>query len=59
MESRPAWTWTVLVVGVLLALISIFADQIGLGTTPGFGWKQTLGLVVGVVLAVLAVWRMR
>ena len=48
-----------LVVGILLALVSIFADQIGLGATPGFGWKQTLGLVVGVVLAVLAVWRMR
>jgi uncharacterized membrane protein len=59
MQSRPAWTWIVLAVGVLLALISIFADQIGLGTTPGFGWKQTLGLVVGVVLAVLGVWRMR
>lgn len=59
MESRRAWTWLVLVVGVLLALISIFADQIGLGTMPGFGWKQTLGLVVGVVLIVLAVWRMR
>jgi hypothetical protein len=59
MESRPAWTWLVLVVGVLLALISIFADQIGLGATPGFGWKQTLGLVIGLVLVVLAVWRMR
>jgi hypothetical protein len=59
MESRRGWTWLVLVVGVLLALISIFADQIGLGATPGFGWKQTLGLVIGVVLVGLAVWRMR
>jgi uncharacterized membrane protein len=59
MQSRPAWTWIVLVVGVVLALISIVADQIGLGSMPGFGWKQTLGLIVGVVLAVLAVWRMR
>jgi uncharacterized membrane protein len=58
MESR-ARTWLVLVVGALLALISIFADQIGLGAMPGFGWKQTLGLVIGVVLVGLGVWRMR
>jgi hypothetical protein len=30
-----------LVVGVVLAIISIFADRIGLGASPGFGWKLT------------------
>jgi hypothetical protein len=59
MESRRAWVWLVLVVGALLALVSIFADQLGLGATPGFGWKQTLGLVIGILLVGLAVWRMR
>jgi hypothetical protein len=44
------------VVGIVLALASLFADRIGLGT-PGFGWKQTLGLVIGVVLIVVALWR--
>jgi uncharacterized membrane protein len=59
MASRPGWTWFVLVVGIALALGAVFADQLGLGRTPGFGWKQTLGLVVGVALIVVASWRQR
>lgn len=38
--------------GALLALISLTADAIGLGAHPAFGWKQILGVVVGVVIAV-------
>jgi uncharacterized membrane protein len=48
-----------LVVGVVLALASILADRIGLGAMPGFGWKQTLGLLVGLALIVLGLWRRR
>jgi hypothetical protein len=51
--------WLVLVVGIVLALVSVFADQIGLGRTPNFGWKQTVGLIIGLVLVVVAWWRMR
>jgi uncharacterized membrane protein len=46
-------------VGVVLALISIFADRIGVGAMPGFGWKQTLGLLVGLAMIGLGLWRMR
>ena len=59
MTSRQTWSWLMLVVGVVLALISIFADRIGVGATPGFGWKQTLGLLIGLALFVLGLWRMR
>jgi hypothetical protein len=59
MASQPGWIWLMLAVGILLALISLFADGIGLGSTPGFGWKQTLGLAIGVVVIVAALWRMR
>ncbi len=38
--------WIVVAVGVLLVLISGFAYPLGLGH-PGFGWKKTLGVVVG------------
>jgi hypothetical protein len=48
MTSRQAWSWLMVAVGVVLAMISIFADRIGLGATPGFGWKQTLGLLIAV-----------
>lgn len=45
-----------MLVGAFLALASAFADQIGLGApASGFGWKQLLGLVAGVVLAVVGI----
>jgi hypothetical protein len=47
------------VVGVLLALVSIFADALGVGGEPGFGYKQGAGLVVGVALAVIGFRRRR
>ena len=51
--SNPVFSWIVIVVGALLVLISLFADQMGLGRAPGFGWRQFLGVVVG-ALVILA-----
>ena len=46
--------WAVLgVVGVVLALVSLLADPIGLGGEPRFGWKQWLGLIAGIVIAIV------
>jgi hypothetical protein len=39
-----------IVVGALLVLISLFADQMGLGRSPGFGWRQILGIVIGALV---------
>jgi hypothetical protein len=47
----------ILVVGVLLALVSLFADALGIGGEPGFGYKQAAGLAVGVMLMALGLWR--
>jgi hypothetical protein len=41
------------VVGILLVIVSALADPLGLGRGPGFGWRQILGVVLGLVL----VWR--
>lgn len=49
----------IIVVGVLLAFVSLFADPLGVGGEPGFGWKQTTGLVVGVALVAFGYWRWR
>jgi drug/metabolite transporter (DMT)-like permease len=38
------------VLGIALVVISAFADQLDLGP-HGFGWKQTSGVIAGVVLA--------
>jgi len=48
-----------LLVGVLLALVSGFADALGIGGEPGFGYKQAAGLVVGLVLVAVSLWRWR
>jgi hypothetical protein len=44
----------VLVTGILLTVGSVFADQLNLtGGGVGLGWKQLIGVVVGLVLALL------
>ncbi len=48
--SNPVFAWIVTGVGVLLVVISAFADPLGLGRSPGFGWRQTLGVVVGALV---------
>jgi hypothetical protein len=43
-----------LVIGALLTIGSIFADQLNLtGGGVGLGWKQLIGAIVGLVLALL------
>ncbi len=45
-----------IVIGVILAAASALADQIGVGApTSSFGWKQLLGLVVGIVLVIAGI----
>lgn len=34
--------------GALVALASALADPLGIGEGSGFGWKQIVGVVVGV-----------
>jgi hypothetical protein len=43
--NNPMPAWTVVGLGVLLVLVSLFADPLGLGRHPGFGWKQWLVLI--------------
>ncbi len=40
-----------LVVGVLLLIVSLAADSLGIGGSPGIGYKQIIGAVAGVVVA--------
>lgn len=41
------------IVGLVLFVVSAFADSFGIGE-HGFGWKQTVGVVVGAVLLIVA-----
>lgn len=44
----------ILVIGALLTVGSLFADQLNLtGGGVGLGWKQLIGVVIGLVLTLL------
>ncbi|MFN8592261.1 MAG: hypothetical protein U0031_12450 [Thermomicrobiales bacterium] len=42
-----------LVLGALVIVASVLADPLNIGGGVGFGWKQLIGVVVGLVLALL------
>lgn len=49
----------VIVLGVLLAAVSLLADVLGLGGDPNaVGWKQFLGAGAGVLVVIIGVWFM-
>jgi hypothetical protein len=48
--SNPVFARLVIGAGVLLAIISLFADPLSLGRSPGFGLRQTLGVVAGALV---------
>jgi hypothetical protein len=45
-----------IVVGVIITLVSLFADYIGLGTDSGIHWAQSLGALIGVAASIGGVW---
>lgn len=57
--SEKAQGVVVLVIGVLLFLLCALADALGVGGSPGMGWKQILGMVVGVAVAAYGMMKVR
>jgi hypothetical protein len=45
-----------IILGAVLAIVSLAADMLGIGNVPGFGWKQMLGTGVGVLVALGGAW---
>jgi hypothetical protein len=37
-------------VGIVLLLVSVFADPLGIGGYPGFGTKQIIGTILGIAM---------
>jgi hypothetical protein len=52
MGGKKAIGIVVLVVGIIVLLVSVFAYPIGLGG-PGFGPKQIAGTIVGAIVAIV------
>jgi len=51
--SQTKWGVALVVTGVLLALVAIFADQLGISANEHvvFGYRQALGMFIGLVVA--------
>ncbi len=37
-------------VGIIILLLSLFADLLGIGGYPGLGVKQIVGIIIGLVI---------
>ena len=52
MKNKKTIGIALLVIGVVVVLGSLAADSIGIGAAPGFGYKQIIGSLAGIVIAV-------
>jgi hypothetical protein len=44
------------VIGIVIALVSVLADSLGIGVQPAtFGMRQWIGIIVGIVAIVVGV----
>jgi hypothetical protein len=47
----------VIIVGILVATVSLLADILGVGGNLNtIGWKQLLGAGVGIIVVIIGVW---
>jgi len=47
-----------LIVGIAILIESLFADGIGIGGNPEFGYNQLIGSIVGAVLLAVGIFLM-
>ena len=52
MKDKKTLGLALLVAGMIIILASLTADMIGIGSSPAFGYKQIIGVLVGIVVAV-------
>lgn len=48
--QKKALGFVLTVVGIIVLLLSLFADLIGIGGYPGIGIKQVVGIIIGVLI---------
>jgi hypothetical protein len=54
--SKKTIGFVIIVLGVAMAVVSLAADVIGIGSKPGINWLQLLGTAIGVIVALVGVW---
>ena len=53
--SRRSFGFAIAAIGIVVLAVAALADQIGIGESDKFGWKQIVGVVVGVAIVVLGI----
>jgi uncharacterized membrane protein len=51
--QKKTWGFIFTVVGIIILLISLFGDLIGIGGYPGLGYKQIIGIIIGVIIIII------
>ena len=60
MRAKNTVSIILIVVGIVILVLSLLADPIGIGRDPGFGYKQTVGSVVGAIVTIVGlVWKFK
>ena len=53
MEGKKTAGTVLIVVGIIVLLLSLGADPVGIGGSPGFGYYQIAGTIVGAIVTVV------
>ena len=53
--DKKTFSTAVLVIGIVILVASLFADNIGIGDNPGFGRDQAIGSTVGVIVTAVGI----
>ncbi len=48
-----------IIIGIIILLISLLADPLGIGGYPGIGTKQTIGIIIGLVICIVGLFLRR
>ncbi len=51
--ERKTLSFMVMGFGIIIFLVSLFADLIGIGGFPGLGYKQIIGIVIGAIIGII------
>ena len=53
--SRRSFGFAIAAIGIVVLAVAALADQFGIGESDEFGWKQIVGVVVGVAIVVFGI----
>ncbi|NIO67588.1 MAG: hypothetical protein GTN71_00620 [Anaerolineae bacterium] len=53
MQGKKTAGIVLTVVGIIVLLLSLGADPVGIGGSPGFGYYQIAGAIVGAIVTVV------